>query len=548
MSCLDDSQVEINKSQHLGVDTCFDMPKSIQNLELTVDSILDAGEAAWNRLSLQEARTTYAQLESIRNRLAILDAQFISAFDKELPLKDHKRIQWLNRECGVAVRDARERVQASKRIHANEIEQRSSKQFMPKLCALTRSGKAGQYAVAKVDRAIRSLPTKLQDELTQKSDEKVAKLIEQCAPNSVDSLGLHLRKMIGEDEYDDSDRARLRSITVSKQGADGMSLIRGKVTPRLAAVLQRLFADHAKAGDLANRMDLESFPAGSPPKDFAALADPRSPDQRRHDALEAALFAGFTRLQTPVASPESNDLGEVRNLMTGLVKDSGLSSENVQQPVDPERNNYGVPQLSAEGLLPRRGSTTIVAVTTLEELLQGRGDAFTDGGIHCSLQSLIASTDCGDLYLQVLDFEEQTLHLGRSRQLGSLSQYLALLGEERISTAPGTSAPAAFCDVHHIHSWESGGETNLDNLTLVDRHVHSQTDDQRNRTDQWHSYRGAEGTNSSPKNNDTSNNDGTWKKVRWQPPDGARSQKTSAENLHPDAQMMKSGRQRPSVA
>ena len=46
MNGLDVSQVEIKKSQHLGVDTCFDMPKSIQNLELTVDSILDAGEAA----------------------------------------------------------------------------------------------------------------------------------------------------------------------------------------------------------------------------------------------------------------------------------------------------------------------------------------------------------------------------------------------------------------------------------------------------------------------------------------------------------------------
>ena len=548
MNRLDDSQVKIKKGQHLGVYTRFDMPESIQNLESTVDSILDAGETAWNQLSLQQARTAYAQLESIRNRLAILDAQFISAFDKELPLKDHKRIQWLSRECGVAVRDARERVQDSPRIHANKKEQHSSKQFMPKLCALTRSGKAGQYAVAKVDRAIRSLPTKLQNEVAQKSDEKIAKLIEQCGPNSIDSLGLHLRKMIGEDEYDDSDRARLRGITVSKQGADGMSSIRGKVTPRLAAVLQRLFADHAKAGDLVNRMDPETFPADSPSKDFAALADPRSPEQRRHDALEAALFAGFTRLQVPTASADNKDLGEVRNLMAGMVKESKISSDGVLQPENPERNDYGVPQLSTEGLLPRRGSTTIVAVTTLEELLRGHGNAFTDGGIHCSLQSLIAGTDCSDLYLQVLDFEEQTLHLGRSRRLGSLSQYLALLGEERISSAPGTSAPAAFCDVHHIQSWESGGETNLDNLTLVDRHVHSQTDDQRNRTDQWHSYRGAEGTNSSPKNNGTSNNVGTRKKVRWQPPDGARSQNTGAENLHPDAQMMKPGHQRPGVA
>ena len=49
---------------------------------------------------------------------------------------------------------------------------------------------------------------------------------------------MHLRKMIGQDEYNDDDRARLRSITVGK--LDGMSSIRGKVSPRFAAALQRL--------------------------------------------------------------------------------------------------------------------------------------------------------------------------------------------------------------------------------------------------------------------------------------------------------------------
>ena len=48
-------------------------------------------------------------------------------------------------------------------------------------------------------------------------------------------MGLHVPKIIGEDDYDDSDRARLRGISVGKQGADGMRAIWDEVTPRFAA-------------------------------------------------------------------------------------------------------------------------------------------------------------------------------------------------------------------------------------------------------------------------------------------------------------------------
>lgn len=542
------NQPTVASAAEVSVGNKDDMQVVLGQIETTVEAMLDGGEAGWRALSLDKAREIYARLERVRNRFAVVDAHFMQAFDNQIPVKEDKRCQWLNRECGVAARDARERVQATARLHPGNCEDRESEQFMPHLAALTRDGHAGQYAVAKVDRAVKSLPRKFQAEAAKSSDEYVAKLIAQGGPNSVDSLGLHLRRLVGADDYDDSDRARMRGITVGKQGPDGMSHIRGKITPRFAAGLQRLFADHSKAGDLADRMlgetGSDSDGGGS---GFDASTDPRSPEQRRHDALEAALFAGFCR--------EPGDHAE-EYMSDGATSDHSTAT----------------PAVNSNGLVPRRGSTTLVAVTSLEELLQGKGDAFTDGGIHCSLESLIEGVDCRDLYLQILDFEGQTLHLGRSRRLGALSQYLALLGEERISTAPGTSAPAAFCDIHHIRSWESGGETNLDNLTLVDKHVHSTTDDKRIRNDRWRSYPqykdadAAIGDFGEPKISDglgelwmhaaysglsrddsLSNNTGNgYSKVRWEPPDGHRSQGRGRKNLHPDAQPIK--RQRPGVA
>lgn len=518
------TQTDAVLTAEYGVDNQNNLLAALNQIEAAIASMLDQGETGWQSLSLDMGRDVYGRLEAVRNQMAAIDADFISAFDKDLPLKEHKRIQWLNRECGVSARDARERVHAFSTICPPDSASGGSSLYMPELAGLARNGKAGQYTAAKVHRAVKSLPAKLQSEVAKAADGYIAALIEQAGPNAVDNLGLHLRKMIGQDEYDDDDRARLRSITVGKQGSDGMSSIRGKVTPRFAAALQRLFADHAKAGDLADRMcsapSDNGEDAGAP---FDPVTDPRSPEQRRHDALEAAVFGGFCRDDS----------------VTWGNRESGSTCNDVEDEIRNGNFSSTVPAIHSRGLAPRRGSTTLVAVTTLQELMQQSGDAFTDSGIHCSLESLIGGVECTDFYLQILDLEEQTLHLGRSRRLGSLSQYLALLGEERISTAPGTSAPAAFCDMHHIRSWESGGETNLDNLTLVDRHVHSQTDDHRIRTDCWRSYSKTEKETSITKNSREAS------KVRWEPPDGHLSQSSQRKNLHPDAQPF--GR-RPGVA
>ncbi|WP_245622043.1 DUF222 domain-containing protein [Corynebacterium lactis] len=84
--------------------------------------------------------------------------------------------------------------------------------------------------------------------------------------------------MLGiDDPYTDADRARKRFLKVSGQGPDGMCVLSGVVAPGLAAVLKMLRADHACPGSLLE----------------GSTDDDRSPTQRFHDALEAALHAGI---------------------------------------------------------------------------------------------------------------------------------------------------------------------------------------------------------------------------------------------------------------
>ena len=56
---------------------------------------------------------------------------------------------------------------------------------------------------------------------------------------------------------------------------------------------------------------------------------------------------------------------------------------------------------------------------------------------------------------------------GRTRRTASPTQRHALNARDRGCTFPGCDTPPAWTQTHHITAWADGGETNLDNLTLV---------------------------------------------------------------------------------
>ena len=120
--------------------------------------------------------------------------------------------------------------------------------------------------------------------------------------------------------------------------------------------------------------------------DGTSSADDRSPEHRRDGVLEALVDSGY---------------GPGKVLSTG------------------------------------RGTTTIVAVMSIDQIASHKGAALSDVGVHIPAATLLNKPENLQAYLQILDLEGRTLSFGRSRRLGSVDQYLALLGEEGISSAPG---------------------------------------------------------------------------------------------------------------
>lgn len=165
-----------------------------------------------------------------------------------------------------------------------------------------------------------------------------------------------------------------------------------------------------------------------------------------------------------------------------------------------------------------RGTTTIVAAVTLEQLAARSGSVVTDAGVRMTVENLVETCDARDVFLQVMDFHGRSLYLGRSARVGSVGQYLALVGEEGQGSAPGPVSPPAFCQIHHITSWLSGGRTDLPNLTLVGPQAHAGVDDSRSDPKRWQTLPPGSGSS---------------ERVLWIPPEGVDRVRAPVITVHP---------------
>lgn len=494
------------------------------NAIATIGKAVEVAFGAWERLGREQREAAYGELERARKKMAIIDAEYMNARIMDACVQPRHIPGVLAADFRISRDEGRRRAAAYKRLHVGDtgLGAPRNSDFMPHVREKVAAGVIGADAVQKIDRAIKGMPNAIQGELTEKADPHIAELVEKVRVDDLDRLGSMLRALFGiDDPYTDEDRKQSRYVQVSKQGHDGMSKLTGQLTPHLAALIKRLAADHGKPGDLLDD----------------AANDNRCPGQRLHDALEAALAAGFGRGADPNGDagwgPEPVGPG-AGGAPGPASKEDGLTGPAVGPAplVDPnfgadgstwrtdvlERDAKAAGPIRRKRLAPARGTTSIVAVTTLAELLSMNGTASTDTDVQMTIADAVERCEARNLFLQVLDFKGRTLYFGRSRRLGSVDQYLALFGEEGMSSAPLSSAPAAWCHMHHVQSWANGGDTNLPNFTFVDPATHANIDDDRMDPDKWWSRAGV-GPDEP--------------RVVWKPPRSVDPDREPAENEHP---------------
>jgi Domain of unknown function (DUF222) len=280
--------------------------------------------------------------------------------------------------------------------------------------AAERAGQIGGGHVKVIRHFLQQLPSTVDLGTRECAEQHLARLCTQFRPDQVGGLADRLADCLNPDgSFTDEDRARRRGLVLGTQGADGMSELRGVLTPEARATLEAVLAKLAAPG-MCNPDDERPVVDG-PADDAAAQRDTRTAAQRNHDAVIAAGRALLA----------SGELGQ----------------------------HHGLP-------------ATIVITTTLADLEAAAGSAITGGGTRLPISDVIRMARHAHHYLAVFD-DSKPRALFHTKRLASPGQRIMLYAKERGCTRPGCDAPPYWCEVHHVQDWATTHHTDIHTLTLA---------------------------------------------------------------------------------
>ena len=285
--------------------------------------------------------------------------------------------------------------------------------LLPATATAQRDGRIGTGHVTVIRDFLHRLPSAVDIETRAQAESHLAALATGFRPDQLAKLADRLADCLNPDgSYTDADRARRRGLTLGKQEADGMSALRGMITPELRATLEAVLAKLAAPG-MANPDEQTPVVDGAPAPDMIQR-DTRSPSQRNHDGLNAALRA--------------------------LLASGKLGQHN------------GLP-------------ATIIVSTTLKELESATGKALTGGGTLLPMSDVLRLARHAHHYLAIFG-NGKALGLYHAKRLASPGQRIVLYAKDRGCTAPGCDVPGYHCEVHHLIPYAQCRTTDVHQLTF----------------------------------------------------------------------------------
>ena len=156
-------------------------------------------------------------------------------------------------------------------------------------------GKLGAGQVAVIRRFYHQLPGWVDAATRERAEADLAKLGSQFRPEQLAGLAEHLADCINPDgNYTDEDRARRRGLTLGKQQADGMSELRGWLTPEARATLEAVLAKLAAPGMCNPTDETPAWTAhrAKTPSTATPAAPPNATTTPCNAALRALLASG----------------------------------------------------------------------------------------------------------------------------------------------------------------------------------------------------------------------------------------------------------------
>jgi hypothetical protein len=355
--------------------------------------------------------------EKVRRRLPAIEHPLINSLVRQAPSLE------LGGTVSHAIAEATliSRAEASRRIkEARDLGRRHGltgeplAPMLPATAAAQRHGNLGAGQVAVIRKFYHQLPGWIDMPTREQVEARLAKEGSRFRPEQLAGLAGTLADCLNPDgAFTDEDRARQRGLALGNQQADGMSQLRGWLTPEARATLEAVLAKLAAPG-MCNPLDENPCVDGAPTQE-AIERDPRSAGQRNHDGLNTALRALLA----------SGELGQ----------------------------HNGLP-------------ASIVVTTTLGELESTVGRGLTGGGTILPMSDVIRLARHAHHYLAVFD-KGKALALYHTKRLASPGQRIVLYAKDRGCSAPGCTTPGYYCEVHHVTDYATCHTTDVNDLTFA---------------------------------------------------------------------------------
>jgi hypothetical protein len=370
---------------------------ALKALDAAVDTLLGADVTA---MITKQQIGVLRRVEAVRRRLPAVGHQLLAALGQgATPAELGDTLQrTLANALRISPDAARRRV-----ADAQELGPRRTlggeplEPWLPATAAAQHAGRIGDEHVKVIRDFFDKLPDHVDAPTRARAERDLVQFAHGLRPDELGQLAKRMDLLYNPDgNFSDADRARRRGVTLGRQGRDGMSPIRGNVTPEFRATMEAVLSTWAKPG-MCNPAD-ESPSVDDEPSPERVGQDDRTSAQRNHDALIAAG----------------------RSVLT-----SG--------------------QLGTHGGLP----VTIIVSTTLAELEAGSGHALTAGGTLLPMSDVLRLATHAYHSLAIFDGKGQTLALDRTRRFASSAQRIVLYNKDRGCTFPGCTVPGYGCEVHH---------------------------------------------------------------------------------------------------
>ncbi|OCB26156.1 13E12 repeat family protein, partial [Mycobacterium intracellulare] len=290
-----------------------------------VDAVFDALDADLDRacalvldaLTVQQQLAVLERCERLRRRIPVIEHPLLNSLARQAP----------SQELGgglphaLTERTLISRHEASRRItEARDLGPRHglTGEPLPPVLAATaaaqRGGDLGAGQVAVIRKFYHQLPGWVSTADREFAEAHLAELGTQFGPEHLTALARTMTNALNPDgTFTDEDRARSRGITLGNQQPDGMSQLRGVITPELRATIEAVEAKLGAPG-MCNPLDDIPCVDGTPSQE-AIDRDTRSAAQRNHDALLAALRAMLA----------SGDLGQHNGLPASIIVTTTLA-------------------------------------------------------------------------------------------------------------------------------------------------------------------------------------------------------------------------------